>query len=347
MCKPALFSCLWPFKMQKESKREDKRRKVTGKQLSKRSKKSGNIPRDLSNPKNKRSYERLSDEERRTILDLRHEGLSMHDIAGELGRSSKTIHGFLKKQGSAKAVQKQNPDRSMHGGDQGFNLGDALLEQMGPILAEESREFLRKNGDVVKQLLYGSLELDPPKQTIDDLIQEFIAGSPEHCRRLTELHITKMERDGQSELDILERGLSMFINLVGVVNQGDWKRVAETAIGSGELRKVVVQGLALLKNQNSVPMINDHDPGATNHPPSIPTSVQAPQDSPKELSTAENPPSNQAKEGPKQRGQGRLAPEVLAAIREPILFGPKNSPEISRQNSAESSSSPASDPNSE
>ena len=84
MCKPALFSCLWPFKMQKESKREDKRRKVTGKQLSKPSKKSGNIPRDRSNPKNKRSYERLSDEERRTILDLRHEGLSMHDIAGEL-----------------------------------------------------------------------------------------------------------------------------------------------------------------------------------------------------------------------------------------------------------------------
>ena len=67
MCKPALFSCLWPFKMQKESKREDKRRKVTGKQLSKRSKKSGNIPRDRSNPKNKRSYERLSDEERRRM----------------------------------------------------------------------------------------------------------------------------------------------------------------------------------------------------------------------------------------------------------------------------------------
>jgi len=139
MCKPALFSCLWPFKMKKESKREDKRRKVTGKQQSKRSEKSGNIPLDRSNPKNKRSYERLSDEERQTILDLRHEGLSMHDIAGELGRSSKTIHGFLKRQGSAEAVQKQNPYISTRGRDQGFNLGDALLEQMGPILAEESR----------------------------------------------------------------------------------------------------------------------------------------------------------------------------------------------------------------
>ncbi len=349
MCKPAIFSCFWPFKMQKESKREDKRRKVTGKQLNKRSKKSGNIPRDRSNPKNKQSYERLSDEERRTILDLRHEGFSMHDIAGELGRSSKTIHGFLKRQGSAKAAQKQNPDRSMHGGDQGFNLGDALLEQVGPILAEESQEFLRKNRDVLEQLLYRCLELDPPKRTMDDLIQQFIADSPEHRRRLAELHITKMERNGQSELDILERGLTMFLNLVGVVNQGDWKRVAETAIGSGELRKVVVQGLALLKNQNSVPMINDQDAGATNHPPSIPTPVQAPHDSPEELSPAENPPSDQTKEGSKQRGRGggRLAPEVLAAIREPIPFGLKNSPEISRQNSAESSSSPESDPKSE
>lgn len=123
--------------------------------------------------------------------------------------------------------------------------------------------------------------------------------------------------------------------------------MAETAIGSGELRKVVVQGLALLKHQNSVPMINDHDAGATNHPPSIPASVQAPQDSPEELSPAENLPSDQTREGSKQRGRRRLAPEVLAAIREPIPVGLKDSPEISRPNSAESSSSPESDPKSE
>jgi len=69
---------------------------------------------------------------------------------------------------------------------------------------------------------------------------ETIGDDPALRRELAETRLQQVKRNGRTEMDILEEGLDMLFKMNQELTKGDWPRVVNNAVVSGELRKTLV-----------------------------------------------------------------------------------------------------------
>jgi hypothetical protein len=194
------------------------------------------------------SFTHVTSKERAEILALRDEGHSTHDIAGQMGRSSRTVNKVLMASGLNK-----NPGRASQAPPDKPGAGPyavkrrSLLDICESALIERIEPLLEKNPELVLQIAYNTMGITMPKRTLDDVFQEEISNSPEYRRQIVEYRLRQMQHGGRSELDIVREGLAMLFSILAEVKKGDWAAAAKELVASGELSKTVIGSLAVLK----------------------------------------------------------------------------------------------------
>ena len=195
------------------------------------------------------SFTHVSDGERAAILELREQGLGTHEIAGSVGRSSRTVNkilrenGMNRRNGRPKGGRGQSIDREQRGPQQ--QKFSAMKEEIEKLVRERIPEVLDNDPELTKQIIAKMYHIELPKQTLDDYIEQEIAKSPEYRRRLAQHHLEQMERGGRSEMDIVREGLVMFFSVLDQAHRGDWPGVVRELVTSGEMRRTLVEALRI------------------------------------------------------------------------------------------------------
>lgn len=256
-----LISRLAPRKRRRQSKRGE----IPGKRRSKRSRVVSDAASGGGKRKSSPKYTRVSKEERDLVLELRSSGLSIHAIATELDRSSRTIHLIINEHGMASTdygADEENLETPDAGGDENRvrrrksqpMSHDDFLERISPTLLDRLPGFIEEHPEVLEQFIYKSAGLRPPGHSLDDEIRREIASFPELRRRLAENWLMQKERQGRTELQIVEEGLNMLIRLAELTHRGDWAKAAKSLAESGELSKTaigLIEGLRGLRSQTA------------------------------------------------------------------------------------------------
>jgi hypothetical protein len=196
------------------------------------------------------SYSRVDGQEREIILEMRADGLTTRSIAEEMGRSTKTINKILQEHG---VNQSQSSGGRVHSASESRNssswldnIKETFHEKIGPVIEEQAESLLERQPGLMKDLIYKTLDLRPPKISLDDAIKAEILDTPEFRRRFANNYLEEIQRDGRTEMDILAEGFALVFSVADQFQKGEWARVAQTLVGSGELRQTIVEAVAAI-----------------------------------------------------------------------------------------------------
>ena len=256
---------MFPWFRSKRESTQSKRSKQTGKQ---------NHPRSTrGRPKEGSKFTQTTQKERDHMFELRSQGFSVHAIAKELSRSSRTVHQVLTERGTMplpepedqlpnygreskeKNSRNRRRKRRRRGGSstkEGSVSSSPLWKSVDPMLEQMAKDLINTNEDFAIQVLAAKLGIKVPAISVEDSIQKEIRRSPELLDRLTEDKVNRMLRRGRTEAEIAEEFFGLAIKLAEWKETGRWADIAEKAVTSGELRKTV-EAIAGAMSKNRQP----------------------------------------------------------------------------------------------
>jgi len=107
---------------------------------------------------------------------------------------------------------------------------------------ERSQKCLRTTSIKAKQQ---RPQLKIPRKTLDDMVMETIGDDPILRREWAETRLQQMKRNGRTEMDIVGEGLDIYLKLAQELTKGDWPRIVNNGVVTGEFRETLL-GLASL-----------------------------------------------------------------------------------------------------
>lgn len=189
---------------------------------------------------------------------LYRQGHSIHWIAAEMARSSRTVHLKLtnngtqplperdldsdsavprpKKDGRRRRKRHQQTAAQKPAGQ--FDFAKAFMSKSGPQLLEASLNLLERDPDFARQIVEAVMGVKLPKKSLDDIAQEVITSDPVLRRRWAEANLEHMIRGGRTDMDILKEGMELLIPLAKELNRDSWPRVVRDIGVSGELSRI-------------------------------------------------------------------------------------------------------------
>lgn len=167
-----------------------------------------------SKQQGKQNHPRTTPAERTRMLELRKQGQSVHNIAGTMDRSSRTVHQVLTKRGTQplpdpgeqsgdaepsehEAINRRKNHRRRSGGN--FARGeeepaDSFLREYGPTLNRLAFEAMKDNEEATLQCFANQYGMKMPKKTVDDIVIEEIKNSPDLKRQVADDYIERRSR---------------------------------------------------------------------------------------------------------------------------------------------------------
>ena len=169
-------------------------------------------------------FDHTTEEEVRRMRTLYRQGHSIHWIAKETARSSRTVHQKQtnngtrplpqrdpfdagsaiprpKKDGRRRRKRHQQTAAQKPAGQ--FDFVKAFMDKAGPQLLEASLSLLEKDPDFARQIVEEVMGVKLPKKSLDDIAQEVITSDPVLRRRWAEANLEHMIRGGRTDMDIL------------------------------------------------------------------------------------------------------------------------------------------------
>ena len=261
------------------------------------------------------------------MFALYREGFSIHDIAGELGRSGRTVHQRLthnrtrplpdrdlvltedtptpkKKGGRNRRRRRRQTDGRNPVGQ--FDFARTFMDKAGPQLLEASLNLLEKDPDFARQIVEAVMGVKLPKKSLDDIAQEVITSDPVLRRRWAEANLEHMIRGGRTDMDILKEGMELLIPLAKELNRDTWPRVVRDLGVSGEFSRIA----ELWK-----PAVSQDDQAGSSGLRQGPPETTAPSSDPSDLTPEiplQTPPPRRRK-----RHNYRANPNLVASLRAP------------------------------
>ena len=267
---------MFPWFRSKRESTQSKRSKQKGKQ---------NHPQSTRGlPKEGRKSPQTTQKERDHMYELRSQGFSVHAIAKELSRSSRTVYQALTEKGTMplpeREDQLQNYERESkeensrskrrkrrrRGGSstkEGSDSSSPLWKSVDPMLEQMAKDLINPNEDLAVQVLAAKLGIKAPVITVDDMIQKEIRRNPALLDRLAEDKGNRLIRGGRTEAESAEEFFGLAIKLAEWKETGRWTDIAEKAVTSGELRKTV-EAIAGAMSKNHQPPSGETPPPHTN-----------------------------------------------------------------------------------
>ena len=267
----------------KRQSKQSKRSKQKGKQ---------NHPQSTrGRAKEGRRFTQTTQKERDHMFELRSQGFSVHAIAKELSRSSRTIYQALTEKGtlplpepedqlpnSGREAQEENDRRKRgkrrrRGGSstRGDSVSSSSLwRSLNPTLEQMAKDLLNTNEEFALHVLAAQLGIKMPVVTVDDMIQGDIRRDSGLRSRLAEDKVNRLIRRGRTETEIAEEYFDLAIKLSEWKESGRWAEIVEKAVTSGELRKTV-EAITGAMSKNRAPLSEE-----ISHPHSIKRDDTAP-----------------------------------------------------------------------
>ena len=203
-------------------------------------------------------FDRTTEAEVRLMRTLYRQGHSIHGIAKETTRSSRTVYQRLtnngtkplperdldsdsavprpKKDGRRRRKRHQQTAAQKPAGQ--FDFARAFMAKAGPQLLEASLNRLGKDPDFARQIVEGVTGVKLPKKSLDDIAQEVITSDPVLRSRWAEAHLDHMIRGGRTDMDILKEGMELLIPLAKELNRDTWPGVVRALGVSGEISRI-------------------------------------------------------------------------------------------------------------
>lgn len=171
---------------------------------------------------------------------LRGEGWSIHAIARELGRSSRTVHTHLSNGAEDLKRRPEAPQKEW---------GERLLEQVEPAVLQAAQTAMERDPSFIKRFIAAQYDLTLPTRTLNDLLRDGLDEFPDLRERFVTAKIQEIERGGRSEMDILREGVDIIVDVLEQLERGRWARVAQSAVSSGEATNIVRELLDFLRRE--------------------------------------------------------------------------------------------------
>lgn len=240
-----------------------------------------------------RSFTHVVDEEREQILSLRRQGLSTHEIAGQVNRSTRTVNKVLRETGHNSRHHRQQQAEEETGNHhdtrterpQRMDRKTDLKAELEQKILENALPTLQQNPELMAQVVMKLLGVTVPQKTLEEAIDEEVANNPEYRRRMAAHRVLSRIRDGRSEMEIVEDGLNQLIRLVSLVDKGQWARAFQSLGESGELSKTIGGAIAgfrgvpagdAVSHPTAEPRPDSEPPGTSPSPPPSPSVDHAP-----------------------------------------------------------------------
>ena len=269
-------------------------RRAESKRKCKQSKRDSKRTHTDSTPKQQhKKFNHTTKGERDHMFTLYRQGFSIHNIAGEMGRSSRTVHQRLTHNGTRPLPDQDlvRSDRAPTPTEKGrrhrlrhrqtdaqkpdgqFDFVKAFMDQAGPQLFQSSLGLLEKDPELARQVVGAVMGVKISKKSLDDIIHEEIYSNPEIRRQWAEAHLEHMKRNGRTEMDIVGEGVEVLLKLAKELNRDSWPRVVRDLEASGELSRI-----AMLWKAGASPEIHPGSGGVRQGPQEINASSSVPSD---------------------------------------------------------------------
>ena len=200
---------------------------------------------------------RTTPEERKHIVDLYKRGLSMHEIAEQVERSSRTVYAVLTQAGVHRERDNASAKKHTHSGRESQHtrdqyqgdgrrkeprkiLTDRLLEAIEPQLRELLMTALDDKA-LGLAIVERDLGVRVPKRTVRDRVEEYVGEDSQLLQRLGDEYVERQLRGSRTELDIVREGVTMLLDLAERLNTLSWPRVVDNAVTSGEVGKTLIE----------------------------------------------------------------------------------------------------------
>ena len=210
----------------------------------------------------KRKFTQTTPKERDHMFELRSKGYSVHNIADQLSRSSRTVHRVLTVNGtqplpepdeqlaaSESEVEEQEepgrrkrPRRGRRRETSTRGKGEesaSLWGSLDPMLDRMAKNLLDTNENFALHVLAAKLGIKVPDVTVDDMIQREIRRDPDLMRRLAEARVDRLLHRGKTEMELAEEVFGLVIKISEWKETGNWAGVVEKVFASGEVSKLV------------------------------------------------------------------------------------------------------------
>ena len=245
----------------------------------------------------------VSPRERELIRRLRQEGLTIEDIAQRVRRTPKTVRRALGEAPPSQPVMLEAVDDGDRADREPVDWREKLFQKIEPILVDRADEVLDGNPELIREIVYKAAGVRAPRRTFDSIVEssalDEISGDTALRRRVTEGYLTKWERNGRSELDIIKEAFVLFSALMDRSHDGDWARAVQEMVSSGELRRSIVEFLGAARTGS-------------------PSKAASNQDHQRQESTL---PKSTSPEGQAQRERAQVVPAGLHLIHPPASPG--------------------------
>ena len=193
---------------------------------------------------------------------LRAEGLSIHAIAAQLHRSSRTVHTVLSERGTREPPPRGKAPAALDGGGReaqsprlrswrsrrkrvAQGKGDTRSPTMKTLkdkILDAAAQHIKDDPDLGRQVLaahFGIKLPTPSKPSLDDILLKEITESPQLRREWAERYLERIQKRHRSELDILGEGLALVLSCAEYLNKGRWPDAVKELFKSGEVTKIV------------------------------------------------------------------------------------------------------------
>jgi len=100
-------------------------------------------------------------------------------------------------------------------------------------------EVIKDNDEYILRFFGNQYGMKIPKKTIDDIVREGIRNNPDLKRQVADDYLVRRRRMGRTETEIAGEVLDLAMKFADIMVRGRWTDVAEKAITSGEIRKII------------------------------------------------------------------------------------------------------------
>ena len=219
------------------------------------------------------SYAHTTPAERTQVLSLRQQGMSVHGIARDIGRSSRTVHNILSEYGTREIPPRGQPPSAEGPSDPSgiprsprrwryrSKPSSGRTDERGPPrrlalknkLFEVAARHIHDDPEMARQVVAAHLGITlpaPSKPSMDDIVLKEISENAELRREWAEQYLQRMNKNRRTELDILGEGVTLILSCAEYMNKGRWPEAVKELIKSGDVSKLVQTFVSALANRD-------------------------------------------------------------------------------------------------
>ena len=135
---------------------------------------------------------------------------------------------------------------------------------------------MKSDPELLRQVVGSIMGVKIPRKTLDDMVMETIGDDPILRREWAETRLQQMKRNGRTEMDIFGEGLDMYLKLAQELTKGDWPRIVNNGVVTGEFRETLLGLASLWKGEapkaektQIAPTLGSGDPAQDAIPPTV------------------------------------------------------------------------------